>query len=654
MPITMKRLITLFSLIPHLLYAQYQSKEFMLLDERNTATYQVMDLITTKDSIVGLNASQPISGFFISGTTILEDINDCYARVTIQDKNGLEYLVYEIYQLISDEHSSQFSKVGLETTLLDNVVPENMKIEVYGASIQIDSIYFSGAQNMRNKFPERLEIIRREQTNKIAEKLNTHLKDRNLTWVAGPTSIALKSFEEKKKMFGPNVPCLYGFDYYKGGLYIQNPYNLESQNTRQDSTQDNNFVKEFDWRNRHGKNWITPARKQERNSCWDFATVATIESNFNIYFNQVFEDSIINLSEMELIACLDNDNKTPSSRLNIGGHVSCALDYIKRKGIVRDTCYTWDIEEEEINCDDKCEDPIEIISFSSFRSIFGSTFTYTSSREIVDTLKKAIMKSPIAVDRYRVPGPGGHSVSCVGFQEIQFGDTLCNSFSVPFFCVVDSTYSNLVGMTGWIIKNSWGSDWGENGFAKMAFENARYTFYEVKGPYTSLVYSDTDRCVTDNDMDGYYTWGSGSKPINLPIWIPDEQDDDDTNPYVGPADEYGKCDTLTTFPAITWHIDSDITYNYTDNYLYPNIFVLQNGTLTVSDSSLVLKKNATIRVMNGGKLIVTRGQIHEADIVIESGGTLIIDNGGIIKLRSNGKCHTEQGAKVIINNGKII
>ena len=644
----MKRFIILISLIPHLLYAQYQSKEFMLLDERNAA-YQVMRITTSIDSIVSLNINQPISSLFISGTTILENANDSYARVTLKDRNDLEYLVYENYLLLSNETFSRFSKVGIESVFLNDIVPASIKIEVCGASIQIDSIYFSGARNQRQGFYERAKSIRYEQTQKIAVILNDNLMEKHMTWLAGPTPIASKSFEEKKMMFGSKVPCLYGFDYYKGGLYIQGPLQAIPRNTAQQPARNNQFVKDFDWRNRHGKNWITSVKKQIGNTCWDFATVATIESNFNIYFNQVFEDSIINnLSEQELVSCLDNDGQTISQRLYRGGFASCALKYVKQNGIVRELCFPWG---GEVSCDNKCGTPPEQISFSSYRLLFAQTITYTSSNNIVDSLKKAVIKSPIVVGRYS--SLGGHSVSCVGFHQIQMGDTLCNSFSRPYYIVVDSTNSSLVGLTSWIIKNSWGSGWGENGFAKMIFENARYNFYELSGPYTSLIYLDTDRCVTDEDMDGFYTWGSGSKPANLPIWIPDEQDGDDTNPNIGSIDEYGNCDTLTVNPAVTWYINSNVTYNSSDNFTYPNIVILQNGTLTISNSTLSMKRNATIRVQSGGKLIVDGGQIQEADIVIEDGGILIINHGGFIQLRHNGQYLTQVGAKVSINNGRI-
>ena len=159
--------------------------------------------------------------------------------------------------------------------------------------------------------------------------------------------------------------------------------------------------------------------------------------------------------------------------------------------------------------------------------------------------------------------------------------------------------------------------------------------------------------MTDNDMDGYYTWGSGIKPANLPVWIPDEQDGDDSNPNVGAMDEYGNCDTLTVTPAVTWYINNNVNYSFTDNFTYPNIVVLQDGILNINGSTMTMKRGSTIRVQSGGKLIVHGGQILEADIVVENGGSLIIGEGGLVRLRHNGQYQAQIGAKVTINHGKI-
>ena len=646
----MKRLIIFILFLPQLIYAQYQSKEFMLPEGRHTA-YHVVGITATKDSIVSLNIGQPISGLFVSGTTILGSSQNSYARITVKDKNNSEYLVYENYLLLSDGISSRFSKVGMESVLLDDVVPVSMKIEVYDALVQIDSIYFSGAQNQEKGFKAKAKSMREEQTRHIADKLNNHLMEKGMTWQAGPTSVASKTFEEKKMMFGSKVPCLYGFDYYKGGLYVFGSREEYSRNDTRQSVRNNTFVRDFDWRNRHGKNWISSVKQQINNTCWAHATTATIESNFNIYFNNVFEDNIVNLSEQELASCLDNDGLTISDRISIGGVAMYALDYVQRKGIVRDVCFPFN---GNVPCDNKCSNPVEVVSFSSFRNLWRDDRfcegRYTYNDSIADTLRMAVIKSPVVVDYFRNQG---HSVSCVGFHQINMGDTLCSNINNSYYFVVDSTTSHFVDMISWIIKNSWGDDWGEGGYAKVTFYTVRLRLYEISPPFTSLVFSEADRCVTDEDMDGYYIWGSGTKPANLPVWIPDEQDGDDENPGVGAMDEYGNCDTLTATPAVTWYIDANVNYNSTDSFTYPNIVIMQDGTLTISSSSMTMKEGSAIRVQSGGKLVIDGGQINDADITIESGGILIIDHNGLIKLRRNGLYEAQIGAKVSIIGGKI-
>ncbi|MBQ8455763.1 MAG: hypothetical protein IJ537_10590 [Bacteroidaceae bacterium] len=137
------------------------------------------------------------------------------------------------------------------------------------------------------------------------------------------------------------------------------------------------------------------------------------------------------------------------------------------------------------------------------------------------------------------------------------------------------------------------------------------------------------------------------------MWIPDEQDGDDSNPIIGAMDEYGNCDTLTVTPAVTWYINSSVNYNSTDSFTYPNVVIEQEGYLNITNASMTMKRNATIRVKNGGKLVVNGGQINEASIVVENGGTLIIQHGGMVRLMHNGQYIAQVGSKISIISGKI-
>ena len=60
-------------------------------------------------------------------------------------------------------------------------------------------------------------------------------------------------------------------------------------------------------------------------------------------------------------------------------------------------------------------------------------------------------------------------------------------------------------------------------------------------PITSIKYTDAN--IVCEDRDGYYYWGIGPKPATCPN-CPDEEDGDDSDPTLGPMDEFGNCRQL--------------------------------------------------------------------------------------------------------------
>ena len=85
--------------------------------------------------------------------------------------------------------------------------------------------------------------------------------------------------------------------------------------------------------------------------------------------------------------------------------------------------------------------------------------------------------------------------------------------------------------------------------------------------------------------------------------------------------------------------------------LYCNIIIKSTGRLTIR-GNIELKGNSSVIVEAGGKLIINGGPLSNGDIILKSGATLRIINGGIIETRNGFEAPI--GALVEILNGQIL
>ncbi|XP_063786492.1 uncharacterized protein LOC134935233 [Pseudophryne corroboree] len=198
-----------------------------------------------------------------------------------------------------------------------------------------------------------------------------------------------------------------------------------------------NIPESVDWRD---AKCVTEVKNQGLcGSCWAFATVGVVESRLCIKSKELYV-----LSEQQLVDCDGGDKGC------CGGIPTNALDYVARHGVMLAKDYEY--SEKQFNCLYKPDDAIK----------FNVTKYYALPGE--DSMASSVaLDGPIVVgidasDQFHLYKNGvftgkctenpNHAVIIVGYGTEH--DDKENK---------DIDY--------WIIRNSWGKGWGDNGYIKM-------------------------------------------------------------------------------------------------------------------------------------------------------------------------------------------
>jgi hypothetical protein len=489
-------------------------QENRLFALQNQADMRIpVDLTMNENTQLNISESKST----ISGLAITADISlysdSSLVRLILVDHNGYEYLIYETYPILAGLKQFSVAGVAEETSSLNQVIPFKVTVELVDASIHLKEIIVSEAGDAPKEINS--ERLQQQSLNKI-RRINENIQQLGQLWVAGETSISRLSYQEKLSMFGGSIPNFQGLEYYVGGVFV-----LPGTQSVTAAQAESQYAKEFSWRNRHGEDWVTGVKSQGNcKSDWAFGATGAVELMINIYFNQHLD---YDLSEQQLLSCVTEWGCE-------GGWTSSALEYIIDNGISPEQCYSY------VGIEDICGLGLQCLP--GVRAYFLEWTTI----QLEEEYKRAVIKGATAADIIQ----WNQGTQIVGYKVLEAGDSL-------FVRNIDTQWIKidpgdpLIGKTAWLCKLSLGKNWGDEGYMYLVGEAWDLAFYSLKGRAYTWKHNYSDVLCVDRDNDGYYSWGIGPKPTHCPE-SPGEPDGDDTDPCIGPMNEYGIFTSTTPAP----------------------------------------------------------------------------------------------------------
>nr|XP_056709180.1 cathepsin K-like [Euleptes europaea] len=281
------------------------------------------------------------------------------------------------------------------------------------------------------------KIFRKEYKSKMDEVSRRHIWEKNLKYVN-----------------------THNLEYFLGKQTFQMTMNRLADMTSEEIVQkmtglkvppshkpNNNTVYIPDWKKRipgsvdyRKKGYVTPVKNQGQcGSCWAFSSVGALEGQLKKKTGK-----LLNLSPQNLVDCVTGCDGCD------GGYVTKAFEYIQEnKGINSDTSYPY------IGDDESCK-----------YNPSAKAAKCQGFQELPKGDEKALRRAVAQIGPISV----GIDVSLESFKLYRKGvyyDENCSSSNVNHAVLVVG-FGTKQGKKYWIVKNSWGEDWGEKGYILMA------------------------------------------------------------------------------------------------------------------------------------------------------------------------------------------
>jgi C1A family cysteine protease len=260
-------------------------------------------------------------------------------------------------------------------------------------------------------------------------------------WTASTTSMSLLPHNERMARLGVNIPASVGNRQYAVSATPTFPAALVGGTTPPAS---------FDWRNVNGHSYVSAVKNQGScGSCWAFAATAAMESKALISMNT--PDVNLNLAEQLLVSC------SGAGSCN-GGSMNGPANYLQKTGEADETVFPYTAKDTACSTA-QANWQTNAYKLSNWSYVY-SKYSGAGGKLTIDMIKNALYNSG--------PLPAAFNV---------YGDFF--SYKSGVYSVTSTSFQgrHAVTIVGYddvakalIVKNSWGTGWGENGYFRVGYD----------------------------------------------------------------------------------------------------------------------------------------------------------------------------------------
>ncbi|MEQ2296544.1 hypothetical protein AMECASPLE_025809, partial [Ameca splendens] len=206
----------------------------------------------------------------------------------------------------------------------------------------------------------------------------------------------------------------------------------------------------WDWRNVDGVSFVSPVRNQAScGSCYSFATMGMLEARVRILTNN--SDAPV-LSPQQVVSCSEYSQGCD------GGFPYLIGKYIQDFGIVEESCFPYIAKDSPCGLPQNCG-RMYTAEYGYVGGFYGGCSETAMMLELVKNGPMAVALE-VYSDFMHYKGGIYHHTGLADF---------INPFEVTNHAVLLVGYGRChkTGQKYWIVKNSWGATWGEEGYFRI-------------------------------------------------------------------------------------------------------------------------------------------------------------------------------------------